>query len=51
MDPKSAQSMELLTVDNARSNHMFMFNRLTKALHIYNVDIEKIEEDHEAFSF
>lgn len=51
MDPKSAQTMSLLTVENARSNHMFMFNKAAKSLHIYNVDLEKIEDDHEAFSF
>jgi hypothetical protein len=51
MDTQSAKFMVLLTIENARNNHMFMFNKKTKSLHIYNVDMEKLEEEQEAFTF
>jgi hypothetical protein len=51
MDSEHAKDMVLVPVQNTRRNHMFMFSKRTKSLHIYNIELESVEEELQAFTF
>lgn len=51
LDSVSAKTMLLVMVHNARTSHMFMYNKRTRGLHVYNIDSLREAQDGGVFTF